>query len=121
MAAPQGGGGGSGSALGNGAAATIKDWTQVSHRSGLHIIVGAAATGSFKLDVLFSPDNGTTSFIHYTVSDATVVVDGGTALYVSQARLDTPCPFCYKVQIWNDSGGNIDYAYDYREYVEGMN
>src|SRR5687767_7605244 len=108
----EGGGGGAATGLGNATAAVIVGQRICPHNEDRHVIVFVASTGSFKIDYMSTPDNGTSWYVGKTVSDATVVVDGGVALYVSSGVLDTPVGRNYKVQIWNDSGGNIDYAYD---------
>ena len=83
----------------------------------MRIIVSAAATGAFRLNYLFTTDAGTSWFIGKTVTASTVVVDGGTALYVKSAQLDIPIGYDYKIELYNIAGGNNDYVAEWREYT----
>jgi hypothetical protein len=101
---------GSGTNLANGAEVTlINGLTSLGNN---RIYVLAAATGSFRLDIQISVDSGANWICAKSVLDA--ANNDGT--YTQSAELDQTAATFGKVVLHNDSGGNINYVWDAREY-----
>jgi len=109
--------GGASTGLGGTTAAILVGFTNVKGEQGRKLTLRVAATGAFRLNLFFTPDGGTNYYIAKQVTSAAVTVDGGTASYTSGASLDEFLSSNYKVEIYNTTGGNIDYAFDFREYT----
>jgi hypothetical protein len=95
-------------------AAILFSSTYTRDREAMHLTVRAAGKGTFNLNYLFSPDDGTTWLIGKQVASGTVTVDGATASYTQSAELDVQVGFNYKVELYNTSGSTLDYAFEVR-------
>ena len=111
-------GGGKETTLATATAAVIRAYKTSRDREARRMAVYAAATGDFRLNYFFTPDEGTTWYIGKQVASSAVTVDGGTASYLDSATLDLPIGYAYKVELYNATVGNIDYTFDYREYTQ---
>ena len=105
-----GSGGGTGVSVGNGAAQILCSGTLNKDVMATKVVVRAASTGSFRLNLFFG--DGTNWYIAKQVASSTVTVDGGTASYVASAVIDEFCPYFYKVELWNSSGSTQTIAWD---------
>lgn len=97
---------------------TLADGAEVAICGPLHslgnnrIYALAGATGSFRLDLQISIDEGATWVTCKSIADSSNV-DG---TYDQAAEMDQTAPEFFKLVIHNDSGGSIDYLYDARCY-----
>lgn len=110
-------GGGSATGLPNATASILLGPKQNTGQEATGIVLNIAATGTFRLNYLFSNDGGTSWLVGHQESSTTVTVDGGTASYTESAAVDISVGYHYKLEIYNTSGGNIDYKYEVREYA----
>lgn len=106
--------------LADGSAAIIRGLKECRDREARRLVVNVAATKAFRLNYLFTPDNGATWCIGHTVTASTVTVDGGTSGYVKSATMDISIGYDYKIEIWNAVGdaSTLNYVYELREYSE---
>ena len=103
----------------NSAVTILPGPARITDRNGWRIIVSVAADQAFRLNYLFTPDNGTTWMVGKQVSSGTVTVDGGTAGYVKSAQLDVPLGAYFKVELYNASGSVLNGGFEYRMYCQG--
>jgi len=92
-------------------------WT-CRERQGMYIEIYVVSDKAFKLDYQFTTDSGTTWYIGDQVSSATVTVDGGAAGYVNNASINIPVGYQFRCQVYQTSGGNAAFAYEYRYYSD---
>lgn len=102
--------------LGAGQSFLIQDWKRCSDRLNRRILVHAAATGTFNLNLQTTGDDRVTTYNAPQVASSTVAVDGGLTGFTESAELNEKVDYLYRVVLTNTSGGQIDYAYELREY-----
>ena len=88
----------------------------VRERPGYYIAMNVVSDNPFKLDYQFTSDGGTTWSIGNQVASATVTVDGGAAGFVNNAQLNFPVGYQWRVQVYQTSGGNAAFNYEWRYY-----
>jgi len=100
--------------LAAGAEYTIYGPTQVVTRVGMKDVLTVSATGVFNLDYLFTPDQGMSWYIGKQVQSTSVTVDGGTAGYTQEARVDLQLGYQFMIVVYNTSSGAINLAWEKR-------
>lgn len=109
-------GSGSATSLRIGGISIIRGFKLFYSRTPMRAITRVAATGTFNLNYLTTPDNGTTVIVGKQVPSTTRAVDGGTSGFTEVAELDLAVGYLYKLEICNTSGIEINYAFEFREY-----
>jgi hypothetical protein len=99
-------------------AADVTGWI-TSNNEDLRVICRVASDTTFRLNLLSSSDGGATNYVIKQVASSTVTVDGATSGYVRVAELDVPWPAVGNIQVYNPSGGEINWIADYRIYRGG--
>lgn len=99
-----------------GASFIIQDWKRCSDRLNRRIVVHASANGTFNLNMQTCGDERVTIYNAPQVASSTVTVDNAVAGFTQSAELDEKVDYLYRVVLTNTSGGQIDYAYELREY-----
>jgi hypothetical protein len=103
----QGGGSGSGTGLTAGSAAVIANFSQYDSKA-TRVVVRATGDQTFRLNVMATPDSGTSKAVVKSVASAVVNVDGGTTGYVNAAELDIVPHAEMSIEIWA-VGGTLAY------------
>lgn len=73
-------------------------------RKGTRVIVRVVGDATFRLNLLATPDSGTSKAVVKSVASAVVNVDGGTAGYVNAAEMDIAPHSEGQIEVWAVGG-----------------
>lgn len=107
-----------GSAIGAGSSARIRDFSQFKSQRDYNICVRATGNATFRLNLLTTSDGGTTWVVAKQVASAVVSVDGGVAGYVNNAEINAAVGAEMAIEIWA-VGGTLAYVADVRISTTG--